>query len=192
MRRTDGGRRDAIPLNTTPDRGQLPEYLSELASVVECKEAWRVLQERDVASQRAKGVERLGPEPTLISTALPLAGDGGGLAGDARSEYWEVVGDSGESAGKASPSDAGEEVDLSIASELERVDVADVAVIDATRREPPFLDALEEHLGGVRVDFVVVRGARHEATSVTQLGVWSISRTTVACSHSTDRQVRQA
>jgi hypothetical protein len=48
VRGTDGGSRYAVPLRVIPERGQVPEYVSEPS--VSPKEPWDVLHEHEAGS----------------------------------------------------------------------------------------------------------------------------------------------
>jgi hypothetical protein len=70
------------PLRIVPQRGQVPENVSDEPV---SKEPWDVLQERVVGSYFAKDSRRIGPEIAFVGGTFALAGDGVGLAREARS-----------------------------------------------------------------------------------------------------------
>lgn len=79
MRGTNGCRRYAIPLRIEPERGQIPENLSESSS----KEAWDVLHEDVSRSYQANDTGELRPEPAVVVEPSPLPGGAERLAGEA-------------------------------------------------------------------------------------------------------------
>lgn len=88
MRGTKGARREAIPLCIKPERGQVPEYVSEPVG----EEAGYVLQEDVTWSNLANDSGDFGPEPPLIVLGGALPGEADGLAGEAGGDDVDALG----------------------------------------------------------------------------------------------------
>lgn len=82
VRGADGCRRNAVPLDTPPARGQVPKYASERPRKV----TWYVLQEHELGSHFANDAPDLMPEPALVVDAEAQSSDGLGLAWISRSD----------------------------------------------------------------------------------------------------------
>lgn len=80
MRCSDLGSAKHAPLRIEPERGQAPENGSE---PVVNKQPWDVLQDDEAGSNVAKDAHDRVPDPALVGSAGPLAGDAPGLAGEA-------------------------------------------------------------------------------------------------------------
>lgn len=108
VRGADGTRRDTVPFDIVPERGQVPEYGSE---VVVSKESTDVLQERVAGSNLAKDAGRPRPAvPFVVGPAL-ATGAGKGLTGEAASDdiHAATPGSSVEGAGVIPDREQGEQ-----------------------------------------------------------------------------------
>jgi hypothetical protein len=77
----DLGRAVHAPFRIEPERGQIPEYISQEPV---SKEAWHVLQEDERGSHVANDPREGRPEPPRIVSPLSFSGDGGGLTRETR------------------------------------------------------------------------------------------------------------
>ena len=77
------GRCDAIPDDTIPERGQVPENSPEIPGR---KETWHVLQERVARSYVANDPSGIGPHVSRVGTSEALSGKGEGWTGEATTD----------------------------------------------------------------------------------------------------------
>jgi hypothetical protein len=83
VRGTEGCRGKAIPLDTEPERGQLPDHLSPDGSVMESKDVRHVLHEHVAGSKLANGSSHLSPQNGLgVVEPVSLASRRSALAGE--------------------------------------------------------------------------------------------------------------
>jgi hypothetical protein len=84
VRSTEGCCWKAVPADTEPERGQVPDHLSPEGAVVESKDVRHVLHEDVAGSKLANGTGHLSPENGLGMFEPGLsAGDRRALAGEA-------------------------------------------------------------------------------------------------------------
>lgn len=81
VRGADGARRNTVPLRSPPARGQRGEDGVQSARG---NESWNVLEEEEASAHLASNPPDVGPEPALVVGAAAGAGQGVGLAGEAR------------------------------------------------------------------------------------------------------------
>jgi hypothetical protein len=75
------------PSDTVPERGQVTDDLSEVASSIPGKESWHVLSEYVSGSNLPHHFGELRPEVSVVVTSLALSCDREGLARKATAAY---------------------------------------------------------------------------------------------------------
>lgn len=93
VRGADGRRRNTVPLDVIPERGQVPENLSPDGSIVESKDVRHVLHEHVAGSKLANGSGHLSPQNGLrMVEPVLLAGGADALAGEASGDELDSLG----------------------------------------------------------------------------------------------------
>jgi hypothetical protein len=179
VRGTNGRSGKAVPLRVIPALGQVAENNVNSPS----KECCHVLHEDVARSNQANEPDVLGPQPrSLPADPGTLAGVADVLAGESSGPDVEVIGDPRHAETEGDAPDAGEQVDLLVASEVIGRHLADVALVHVAWGQVPRRDLLAEDAAAVGVDLVVVgphpispprpRRARRRRSSSSSL-LWS-------------------
>lgn len=86
VRRSGVGRSEHAPLRIAPQIGQRSEDFAERGAAVDGEQPADVFEERDRRVSLSHDAGNFGPQPSVVGGAAALAGDGGGLAGEPRSD----------------------------------------------------------------------------------------------------------
>jgi hypothetical protein len=97
-----------------------------------------------------------GPQVALVGRTPSLPGSGERLTGAGAGPGGNVVHDAGKPERAAPATDAGEEVALRIASQIDRLDLADIPCIDIPRGDQLPRDQVAQPVRAVRIVLVVI------------------------------------
>jgi hypothetical protein len=154
VRRTDARSAQICRPNGVARSFQVSGYTVE---PLEPKSACNLFSSHDWRAALSDEPIHLGPEVSCVSGPCAASCSAEGLARAGAGPQRSVIRPSCDPGGEAPPSDAGEEVDLCVSSEVVGLDICDAPLINIARRDMPSGDQVPQPGGRERFDFVVVR-----------------------------------